>query len=279
MKMNTLLRLGYLLATMLSASLVGGCASDADLILPPDDVTKTSFGRLIGEQSAPSGFAIDPQSGQRYILDPQLGIMELLPNGDIVSLWSPSADLPTLTDLCSVGGGRFIAAADGDGYIIDVAAGAARQHFCLEPGWDPGFDPEGETKHLNRSVACDIEAGLIYGQPQTVLKENEGQMLRSEVASYLLATGADQQWVALPTPSYHAGGMAMVRSGLLLLGAGQRLSTFDAHNGRLKQIADLGRFGVGEVAALSVDRFSNTVIIVDQRDNTMVEIPMHHLGL
>ena len=270
------------LISLVMSLLVGGvtgCAEDADLTPIPDDVVKTHLGPLIGEQSAATGIAIDPRSGQRYVLDPVLGIMEVRSNGDVVSLWSPPAELPTLTDLCAVGGGRFIAAADGDGYIVDVAAGAARQHFCLEPGWDPGFEPSGETRHLNRSVACDLEAGLIYGQPQTVLREDESQTLRSEVASYLLTTGADHTWRALPTANYHAGGMTMLRTGLILMGSGSDLSVFNIANESKTHVSNLSRFGIEQVEALTTDHFAQTLIVVDGADNTMVEIPLAHIGL
>ena len=256
-----------------------GCGQEVGHSPIPEDVTETSLNALLGNGSQTSGIAVDPESGQRFLLEPDTGIFELLDNGEVRSIWTADPTLPRLTDLCAIGGGRFVAAADGDGYIIDVAMGAARQHFCLEPGWDPGFEPGGEVKHLNRSVACDIEAGLIYGQPQTVPAEGPPTPIRSEVASYLLTTGADERWVALPDPSFRAGGMTMLRTNVLLMGAGSTLAIFDTETGVISRDLDIGAYGVDEVRALSIDRSAHTLVVVDGVDNTLVEIPLNHLAL
>ena len=48
-------------------------------------------------------------------------------------LWEKPDELPELTDLCAIGGYRFVVGANGDGYLVDLALGTSRQHFCLEP--------------------------------------------------------------------------------------------------------------------------------------------------
>ena len=231
----------------------------------------------ISAQVNPTGVAVDDATGQRFFLDPQAGIFEEMPDGELVNRWAPTPELPVLTDLCAVGGGRFVAAADGDGYVIDIASGAARQHFCLEPGWDPGFEPGGEIRHLNRSVACDIEAGLIYGQPQTM--PLDGNPLRSEIASYRLSTGRDVEWVPLPSAVYHAGGMTVLETGQLLLGAGSMLSLYEADTQRLTTVANLATAGVEEIDAISIDREAGTVLLVDAGDNSLVSVTLDSLGL
>jgi hypothetical protein len=251
----------------------------------PIEITRSSLSAVLGDDVQPTGMAIDEESGQRYFLDPALGILEALDTGEVVVRWSPPPELPELTDLCAVGGGRFVAAANGDGYVIDIAAGTARQHFCLEPGGDPGFDPgfdpgaPAALDHLNRAVACDIEAGLIYGQPQTVPQEGEPLPIRSEMASYRLSTGADVDWVLLPEATYHAGGMTVLESGRILLGAGSTISLYDASTQVLTQLADLSRSGVQRIEAITIDRAAGTIELVDGGAEELVSVPLAALGL
>ena len=108
-----------------------------------------------------SGLAVEAETGQRFVLDSQVGIFLLRADGSTKMLWEKPDELPELTDLCAIGGYRFVVGANGDGYLVDLALGTSRQHFCLEPGWDPGFD--GDLRHLNKAVACDVDAQLIYG--------------------------------------------------------------------------------------------------------------------
>ena len=247
----------------------------------PIEVTRAAFSAVLGDDVQPTGMAIDEESGQRYFLDPALGIMEVLDDGEVVVRWSPPPELPELTDLCAVGGGRFVAAANGDGYVVDIAAGTARQHFCLEPGGDPGFAPGAPepVAHLNRAVACDIAAGLIYGQPQTVPFAGEPRPIRSEMASYRLSTGADVDWVLLPSAAYHAGGMTVLESGRILLGAGATLSLYDASTQTLTQLADLSRSGVQRIEAITIDRAAGTIELVDADAEEVVSVPLAALGL
>ena len=106
------------LLTLLVTGACAGCGADSEPNQSHWEVTRTSLSPLMGLDANPTGIAVDSESGQRYILDKTMGIFEILPNGEFVSLWTPDAELPALTDLCAVGGGRFVAAADGDGYII-----------------------------------------------------------------------------------------------------------------------------------------------------------------
>jgi hypothetical protein len=224
----------------------------------------------------PSGVSADPDTDQRFVLDAQLGIFELLPGGQLIQLWQRPHDLPELTDLCAVGGGRFIAAADGDGYVIDIAAGSAKQHFCLEPGWDPGFSED--FVHKNRSVACDLENRLIYGQPQTVPQEGEPLPIRSEVASYSLISGDDLEWMELPDPAFHADGMTMLTHGRLLLAQGTELSVFDPSVGVFVANTDVAEHGIEGIQGLSFDPATGLVIVLDSAQSKIIELPLGALG-
>ncbi len=244
-------------------------------------VTRSDLGARLGADVSPSGLTVDAETGHRFYLDAERGIFEELADGEVVNRWQPTPDLPRLTDLCAMGGGRFIAAADGDGYVIDIASGAARQHFCLEPEWDPDFDDgtEGQLDHLNRSVACDVKAGLIYGQPQSVPVHGDAGPVRSEISSYRLSTGVDVDWVTLPSADYHAGGMTVVDTGRLLLAAGSTLSLYEADTQRLTTIDVLADDGVQRIEAISIDPISETVQLIDAEAHELVRFPLAELGL
>lgn len=221
--------------------------------------------------SAATGISADPDSKQRYVLDGETGIFELSQDGQLILLWERPTDLPVLTDLCAIGGGRFIAAADGDGYVIDTASGAARQHFCLEPGWDPGF--EEDVRHLNRAGSCDLDNRVIYGQPRTVPREGAPLPLRAEIARYAPINGEDLQWVRLPDDTFYAGGMTIIPGGRLLLATGTQLSIFNLSTERLVPHVDLAYMGIQDIAGLAFHPDSGRVSVLDDRTQRL-----HTLG-
>jgi len=276
--LNTFARLALIALTGLASV---ACGTETPGTRLDIEVTRSDLSTRLGSDVNPSGLTVDAETGHRFYLDAEQGIFEELADGQVVNRWQPTPDLPRLTDLCAMGGGRFIAAADGDGYVIDIATGAARQHFCLVPEWDPDFDEDAEIQlhHLNRSVACDIKAGLIYGQPQTVPVEGDPVPVRSEIASYRLSTGVDVDWITLPSAEYHAGGMTVVDTGRLLLAAGTTLSLYEADTQTLTTIADLAGDGVQRIEALSIDPRSGTVHLIDADAHELVSFPLAELGL
>jgi len=226
----------------------------------------------------PRGITGDPDTESRFVLDGTAGIFELNVEGELRLIWERPEELPVLTDICSVGGGRFVVAADGDGYIVDLASGAASQHFCLEPGWDPGF--EEDVRHRNSAVACDLQNRLIYGQPQTILNGGVEDPIRSEIASYSLVSGADQDWLLLPNPEYQAGGMTMLPNGKILLGAGETLSVFDPSSGELvASRVRLMAYGVSEIGGVSYDHSARQVHVLDKADSSITVFPLASLAL
>lgn len=244
-----------------AATLIIGCVGGggAPIDDPDNPAVKLTHHRL----TEVTGISADPDGAQRYVLDGESGIFELQTDGELRLIWERPADLPVLTDLCAIGGGRFIAAADGDGYVVDTASGAARQHFCLEPGWDPSFDED--VRHLNRSVACDLENRLIYGQPRTVPRVGDPTPLRAEIASYSLVNGEDLTWIRLPEDDFYAGGMTMIPGGRLLLATGSQLSIFEPSTGSLVPHVDLAYTGIRNIAGLAFHPESGRVSVLDER--------------
>ena len=224
-----------------------------------------------------TGISADPDGTQRYVLDGEAGIFEMNADETLTLIWERPDTLPPLTDLCAIGGGRFIAAADGDGYVIDLASGAARQHFCLEPGWDPGFDEE--VRHLNRSVACDLENRLIYGQPRTVPQTGEPLPIRAEIASYSLISGNDLQWIQLPDPEFYAGGMTILPGGRVLLGMDSTLHVYDPAAGVLVDTQNIAGLGVRVIAGLSFQPQTGQLTVLDEAGQTLRTIDAKDLNL
>ncbi len=226
--------------------------------------------------SRASGLTGDPDTDQQFVLDGQIGIFELLPDGRLSLIWERPPELPDLTDLCSVGGGRFIAAANGDGYVVDTASGAATQHFCLEPAWDPTFE---DNEHHNNAVACDLENRLIYGQPRTIPRAGDPIPFRSEIASYSLVTGEDLNWFSLPDPNFKADGMTMLPSGQLLLAGGSELTVVDPETASIMETESLARFGVRGVSAVSIDAERRLLRVIDNDGLSVVTLPFAELNL
>jgi hypothetical protein len=282
-----------LLTTLVAALALSAC-TDTSSSGPDAASTTIALRAAIGPDVDARGLAVDARSGRRFLLDGDGAIYELFDDATADLIWSPPADLPPLTDLCALGGGRFIGAADGDGYWIDSHSGRAEQHFCLEPGWDPGFDPEPEPepepepggepvadpaptpplRHLNRSVACDVAGQRIYGQPQTVVRDGDGAPLRSEVASYDLRTGADLTWQPLPDAAYHAGGMALLDDRTLLLAAGSQLWRFDLEGGGLEAGPDLAADGARTIEGIAVDIERGVLLVLDAAEQQVLSVPL-----
>ena len=224
-----------------------------------------------------SGVTVDTVSQQRFILDGQNGIFELLPDGSTNQLWSRPESLPQLTDICVIGGGRFIVAADGDGYIVDLATGSANQHFCLDPGWDPSFDTE--LRHENRAVACDLQNRIIYGQPRTIDLTNDHDSLRSEIAAYSLVSGDDIEWRPLPDAMFQAGGMVLLPNGNLLMGSEDQLSVFNMNENRQTTLNSLTSFGVEKIDGLSYDDVNHVLLVLDDKQQALLQIDVDQLPL
>ena len=89
-------------------------------------------------------------------------------------------------------------------------------HGSISAWSQAGISFDEDVRHLNRSVACDLENRLIYGQPRTVPRLGDPTPLRAEIASYSLVNGEDLTWIRLPEDDFYAGGMTIPGGRLLL---------------------------------------------------------------
>ena len=132
---------------------------------------------------------------------------------------------------------------------------------------------------MNRSVACDLENRLIYGQPQTMPRQGEPLPIRSEIASYSLVNGDDLNWIRLPEDDFYAGGMTMLPGGRVLLGAQATLSIFDPAHAGLVAEADLSFVGIQDIGGLSYRPQTRTLMILDDADQRLHTVSIDDTGL
>ena len=160
---------------------------------------------------------------------------------------------------------------------------------CLLPRLEP--NPWIELRHETHAIACDLDASLIFGQPQTVPRDEEdGAPVQSEVSLYDLPSGQDLVWYPLPSELFLAGGMALVdlgRSapfdpeayfdGTLLLGRDSMISSYDAGTGVLEPEIDLAPYGVTRIEGLALDAERDALLIVDGEDSELVTLDLQVL--
>jgi hypothetical protein len=222
------------------------------------------------------GVAVDPLTGARFVLDASNRLYDLSADGalslrlDLRSVWG---DEP-LQDICAVSDTEIFTVAPGFGLRVNLETESAQTHFCLEPG-DPMFDePWLEFRHETHAIACDVEANLIYGQPQTLPRdEGDDTPIRSEVSLYDLPSGADVAWYPLPSELFIAGGMAVVGD-TLLLGRDSLLSSYDIWTGTLEPVLDLAPYGVVRIEGLAPDAERNALLVVDGDDSELLVLDL-----
>ncbi|MBK9036518.1 MAG: hypothetical protein IPL61_35600 [Myxococcales bacterium] len=232
---------------------------------------------LATADASPVGVAIDA-AGARLVLDEQAGLWRVDAAGHATlvralgALPDPGVPIrPPYTDLVALGDARFALTAIGDGFLLDLSADTMQQYFCYEPG---GFPDDEEQR--TAAVAYDPAAGRLYAQPRTF--DVDGNLLRTELASYDSATGVDLSWRALPG-QFDAGGMVALGGDALLLGAGDQLHRYDFATFTLTPVDDLGRFGVTAIDGLAIDPVAHTLVVVDRTRDELIEIALADLAL
>jgi hypothetical protein len=224
------------------------------------------------------GVAVDPLTGARFVLDASNRLYDLKSEGalslrlDLTKAWG---DEP-LQDICAVSDTEIFTVAPGFGLRVNLETESAQSHFCLEPGDPMSGEPEPwlELRHETHAIACDVEANLIYGQPQTLPRdEGDDTPIRSEVSLYDLPSGADVGWYPLPSELFIAGGMAVVGE-TLLLGRDSLLSSYDIWTGVLEPVLDLAPYGVDRIEGLAPDAERNALLVVDGEDSELLVLDL-----
>ncbi|MEE2779559.1 MAG: hypothetical protein VYE15_03475, partial [Myxococcota bacterium] len=224
-----------------------------------------------------------PESGARFVLDNNNRLFDVDLDGalnlkrDLKDSWI--ADL-RLQDLCAVSATEFYTIGPRNGLRLDLENDWYVQHFCIEPGFMEDPTPWENWRQETHAIACDPGRALLFAQPQTFEREDESAgPVRSEVALYDLPSGADLEWLGLPSETYLAGGMAVVGETSVLLGRGSLLSRYDLENGTLEPVLDLAEFGISTIEGLAPDAAVDQLLVVDGDDHELVVLHLDALGL
>ena len=273
---------------LLIALSLGLIACDADA---PSSDARVIDRFALSPGSQPVGITVDQATGQRFVLDAATGIERLDADGTLTNVWTPSIDAPiTVNDLCAVTDTLFMVVGGGDGYMLDLDGDRMlNQHFCLEPGFmeewgdrdpdtgEPIEPPTGEVVPFQQSLAlsCDVHNNVIYAQPRTDLWSDTGffDIVRSDVATYDLATGADLEWRQLNETTTNARGMNVDATGRVWLGENSQIVEV-GDSGALKAVIDLAPFGVTSISGLTVDTHTNTLLVLDAISRELIEVAL-----
>lgn len=267
-------------AAALSALLVWFAVGCAEPLPDGEPQSQLDLTAAIGAESLQlAGVAVEADTGRRFVLDANLGIYELAPDGTATAL-VPMAAMPDpgvairppFTDIAALGDSRLALTAIGDGFILDLAANTMRLHFCYEPGFTEPWPEEMEQR--TDAVTFDPAADQIIAQPRT-FAVSSGDVTASQIGYYDRESGADLQWYDVPI-TFRSGGMAVAGDLGLLVSDGSRLYTFD---GGLASLDRLERFGVGSIDGLAFDPAAAALLILDAGNNQLVEIATADLGL
>jgi len=223
------------------------------------------------------GVTVDPETGQRYVLDQFEGIFEIADDGSATSLRT-IAQLPVpavlprslWTDFVAMGEGRFALTALSDGYLLDLTENTMVEYFCYEPG-----DMLLEQQQLTHSVSFDPQLGLLYAQPITF---EEGSFdaplaLASSIGSYSLEGGQPTAWFNVPDADFLARGAAVDSDGTLILGRDNELYRFDPQgDGELRLLGELVH--VSRIEGLAVDAVREQLLVVDGDSDQLLSLPL-----
>jgi|GEM_PF-928053 len=228
------------------------------------------------------GITIDPDSGQRYVLDQMEGIFELHSDGS-ATLVRSNAELPVpeflprslWTDFVSMGDDKFAITALSDGFLLDLAADTMTQYFCYVPS-----DMGPELNQLTNSVAFDPHNQVIYAQPITFEQGMEQRIsLGASIGSYSLEGGQPTAWFDLDVTDFLAGGAAVDADGKLLLGKGSDIHLFDPsapaepqHIYQLPVSQDGTRVARADIQGLAVDSVRGELLVVDGATDKVIVI-------
>ncbi|WP_348760818.1 cob(I)yrinic acid a,c-diamide adenosyltransferase [uncultured Salinisphaera sp.] len=215
-------RISLTLTFLLSLCLIACEGSDADAPTGDPMVLSSQALHLNASPLDLVGVAVDPMTGSRFVLDRDNQLYDLSAQGhvtprlDLQEVWGADP----MQDLCAVSDSEIFTVAPGFGIKVNLDTSEAQSHFCLEPEDEPGQMNDWDAwRHETHAIACDLESALIYGQPQTLPRDDEnGAPVRSEVSLYDLPSGEDIGWYPLPSELFIAGGMVVIDELTYMLG-------------------------------------------------------------
>ena len=265
-------RISLTLTFMLSLNLIACEGSYADAPTGDSMVLSSQALRLNASPLDLVGVAVDPMTGSRFVLDRDNQLYDLSAQGhvtprlDLQEIWGADP----MQDLCAVSDSEIFTVAPGFGIKVNLDTSEAQSHFCLEPEDVPGQMNDWDAwRHETHAIACDLESALIYGQPQTLPRDDEnGAPVRSEVSLYDLPSGEDIGWYPLPSELFIAGGMVVIDE-MILLGRGSTISSYDLWSGALEPVVDLAHRGLTRIEGLAYDAQRGELLAIDGADSQL----------
>lgn len=270
-----------LLLPLLSAGALAACAQPSPRDIDKDKdtalVAKTSLRALLGGSDVDVvGVTVDPDDGQRYVLDATAGLYRI--DGDRAELIAPTYELigedavpqSDFTDVVALGGGRFAMTALNDGFLYDHGKKQFERYFCYVPGSIiDEFDPV-PVVQLTQSVTYDWARDQLFAQPQTFQRSPANDPERAEVGRFDIQGGEGYDWIDLGDPDFVAGGIAIDAGGALILGEGRTLYRLDLETSDFDRAMDLAQHGVKHVGGLAI--VDDRALVVDAETDELFEI-------
>ena len=269
--------------SLLSVGILGlltACTSpDLPPITPPTNNSIDLSSALGVTELAVIGVTIDATTGQRYVLDANAGIFEILEDGtaDLVrsNQGFPIPDVAPVsawTDFVALGDDQFAVTARNDGYLLDLDDDLMTEYFCYVPEM-----MEQEFEQLTHGLTLDHHAGLLYAQPATYdmsgMSGPIDEPVAASIGAYSLDGGQPVAWFNIPDIEFLAGGMAVDLDGSLLLGRGNELHRFVLEGeGRLEGIGVLE--GIGRIDGMAVDSELEELLIVDGEQGKLITLAL-----
>ena len=268
------------LLSLTCVGLLSACAGpDLPPIGTPTNNTIDLSSALGVTEPAVIGVTIDGVTGQRYILDANAGIFEILEDGTAALVRSnqafPIPDVAPIsawTDFVALGDDQFAVTARSDGYLLDLNDESMVEYFCYEPGF-----MDEELEQLTNGLALDLNAGLLYAQPATYdmsgMSGPVDEAISASIGAYSLDGGQPIAWFEIPDTEFLAGGIAVDLDGTLLLGRGNELHRFIPEGeGRLEGIGILE--DVGRIDGMVIDSELEELLIIDGEQGKLITLAL-----
>jgi len=226
----------------------------------------------------PVGITITPDTGDIVLLDARRGVFVL--NADRrFELAVRASDLHAqvnaasdFTDIAALGDNKFAITARNDGFLLDLTYMTFVSYFCYVPGFFIPDDPTIVAEQHTDSVGYDRTRNRIVAQPISML---DGVVTDTQVGTFEITGGEGEDWHPVSEPEFLAGGLAVDESGMVWLGRGNELCSYDLDTDTMTLVQTLERFGVTEIVGMAFD--GRDLIVIDGADDEVVRIPAEQL--